>query len=438
MITTEQAFEREMNRFEREARAGALEDALRAAPARAPSADALNLHMHSFFSYNANGWSPTRLAWLARKSHWLAAGLVDFDVLDGLEEFLDAARRLGVRACGGLESRVFVPELAEVVINSPGEPGVAYHMGMGFTRAQPPPEAAAFLADMRAMAERRNRGMVERVNAFMRPVELDYERDVLPLTPAGNATERHICLAYAHKASKRFPDAVELAAFWTDKLGAAPDLPDGVALQNLIRSKTMKRGGVGYVQPDRDAFPLMADMNRFTLACGAVPTIAWLDGMSDGEQDPGRLLDIGMAQGAAALNIIPDRNYTPDAPDAKRENLYAIVEAARARDLPILVGTEMNSPGNKRVDDFQSDALRPLMPDFIRGAMLMHGHTVLQRALGAGFTSAWAVDRFPARAARKAFYENVGRLWPADRWAMEGVTDASIAPEALIKKLETP
>ena len=90
-----------------------------------------------------------------------------------------------------------------------------------------------------------------------------------PLTPNGNATERHLCEAFELKAAKVFPAAGQLDAFWKEKLGDAP--PAGVKLQNLIRSKTMKKGGVGYVQPGQGSFPLMADMNRFVLESGAIP-----------------------------------------------------------------------------------------------------------------------------------------------------------------------
>ena len=64
----------------------------------------------------------------------------------------------------------------------------------------------------------------------------------MPLTPKGNATERHICEAYERKAVKTFPDKAALAAFWKEKLGDCP--ADSVKLQALIRSKTMKRGGI--------------------------------------------------------------------------------------------------------------------------------------------------------------------------------------------------
>ncbi|MHC4647440.1 MAG: PHP domain-containing protein [Planctomycetota bacterium] len=222
----------------------------------------VNLHCHTFFSYNTYGYSPSKFAWLARKAGLAVAGIVDFDVLDGLEEFLGAARILGLKGCVGMESRVFVPEFADKVMTSPGEPGITYHMGVGFP---------AFLSHLKIIAQKRNRDLMLRVNKHLSPAELDYERDVGTLTPAGNPTERHICLAFARKAREVFADDSELRRFWTRKLGAdaaALGLPEGRDLLNTIRAKTMKRGGVGYVSPDAGAFPKMAETNEFVLAGG--------------------------------------------------------------------------------------------------------------------------------------------------------------------------
>jgi hypothetical protein len=69
--------------------------------------------------------------------------------------------------------------------------------------------------------------------------------------------------------------------------------------------------------------------------------------------------------GAAALSIIPDRNYTPGVKDRKLENLHHVVEMARNRQFPIIVGTERNAPGNKFVDSFQTAELAPLLPVFL-------------------------------------------------------------------------
>jgi len=131
-------------------------------------------------------------------------GIVDFDVLDGVDEFLNACERIGVRGSAGVETRVYLPEFAAREINSPGEPGVYYHMGIGFTSSGAPAGAAGILAGMRDRAARRNREMMARVNAYLDPVTIDYERDVLPLTPAGNATERHMLVAYMRAAEAAY------------------------------------------------------------------------------------------------------------------------------------------------------------------------------------------------------------------------------------------
>ena len=389
----------------------------------------VNLHAHTFFSYNAYGYSPSKYAWLARKAGLAVAGIVDFDVLDALEEFLEAARLVGLKSCVSLESRVFVPEFATRVINSPGEPGIAYHMGVGFARAVQHP----FLAGMRAAAAHRTRDMVVRVNAHLRPVELNYEKDVVPLTPKGNATERHLCEAFERKAAQMFPDAVRRAAFWKEKLGAAP--PAGVKLQNLIRAQTMKKGGVGYAQPGKGSFPLMADMNRFVLESGAIPTLAWLDGTTDGEKCIEELFAVGMASGVAALNIIPDRNYTPGVKDQKLQNLYDVVALAQKHHFPVIVGTEMNAPGNKFVDSFETAELRPLVPVFLRGAHLVYAHSVLQRQSGLGYLSDWARKTFATTAAKNVFFEKLGRqLQPAAEDRLCGLT-AEATPAHILAKI---
>jgi hypothetical protein len=398
----------------------------------------VNIHCHTFFSYNAYGYSPSKFAWLARKAGLAVAGVVDFDVLDALEEFTDACRLLGLKGTAGLESRVFVPEFADKVINSPGEPGISYHMGVGFPAAEVPDDQQDFLAGLRKTAQERNQDLMGRVNAHLSPVELDYERDVLVLTPSGNATERHMCLAYARKALEVFGSAAEAANFWSEKLGVeveTSELPESRDLLNKIRAKTMKRGGVGYIQPDRGSFPPMADLNAFILASGGIPVHTWLDGISDGEQEIEALLDVAMSTGAAAINVIPDRNYTPGSPDQKLRNLYEVVEVAQKRHLPVVMGTEMNSPGQKFVDDFRTEELKPLAPTFLEGARIVYAHSVLQRQSGLGYTSEWAKRNFDDVAQRNDFFEQVGSLLEPEGEDVLGGLGDDISTRQILEKL---
>jgi hypothetical protein len=433
MIATER-LERELDDFDRNRRSEALTYLWRAAEhgeiALAEPGVEVNLHAHTFFSYNAYGYSPSKFAWLARKTGLAAAGIVDFDVLDGVDEFLAAGRLVGLKTCASLESRVFVPEFANLVMNSPGEPGVAYHMGVGFPRSVAHP----FLAEMRAAAGQRTRGMIGRVNAYLDPVTLDFNRDVAPLTPAGNATERHLCEAYERKAVETFPDSARRAAFWTERLGGAPT--ESGKLQALIRAKTMKQGGVGYVAPDRGSFPEMAKMNRFVAEAGAIPTVTWLDGSSEGERRMEDLVDIAIASGAAALNVIPDRNYTPGSPDDKVKNLYAVVALAERRGFPVVAGTEMNAPGQKFVDSFSSAELKPLAATFLRGAYIIYAHSVLERELGLGYLSPWANASFASVAAKNDFFTAAGRALRPGAEEKLSALDAEVSPKQLLASLK--
>jgi hypothetical protein len=397
----------------------------------------VNLHCHTFFSYNTYGYSPSKFAWLARKRGLAFAGVVDFDVLDALEEFLEAAKMLGLKGCAGLESRVFVPEFSDRVINSPGEPGISYHMGVGFPRAKLDGEQKEFLLNLRELAQQRNRGLMDRVNKHLAPVELDYERDVLVLTPSGNPTERHICLAYARKAREIFDDDNALQQFWFEKLGVEVELstlPEGRDLLNAIRAKTMKRGGVGYVVPDKGSFPLMADTNRFVLAAGGIPTVTWLDGTSEGEKAIEELLEVSKATGAAAINVIPDRNYGTGHGEEKLVNLYNVIELAQKLHLPVVVGTEMNSPGQKFVDDFDTEELSPLVPVFLKGAHIFYAHSVLQQQCGLGYTSEWAKKNFKDIEEKNEFFQTVGSsLQPQHEDKLGGLCEDLTAQEILDK-----
>jgi len=413
----------------------------------APESDLINLHCHTFFSYNGYGHSPSSLAWLAREQGWRALGTVDFDVLDGVAETLAACDLVAVRGVGGLETRVYLPEHPEWEFNSPGEPGVLYYVGVGFVGQEAPPSAAAVLRDMRARAEQRNREMMARVNDYLAPVTIAYERDVLPLTPSGNATERHLLIAYDAAARRLFPRRGDLVAFWAGKLGMSPEavdafLGDAPFPHDAIRSRLMKRGGVGYAQPGPDTFPPLDVVNEAILACGAIPTYAFLDGTSDGEEHIAELLDLLIGKGMAGLTLIPDRNWNikdPAERALKVRKLHAFMALARDLELPVFAGTEMNKPGQRQMDDFQADALRPYHDDFVAGADLLYGHTLLQRALGLGYGSAWAAARLPTRRERNAFYTRVGRAAAPGPEAVARVAGLGPArePEGLLRRLET-
>ncbi|MFN3332084.1 MAG: hypothetical protein ACK47M_06210 [Caldilinea sp.] len=431
--------EQALNHFDPAVRRSALTSLLREQIAPAAWRGIANMHCHTFFSFNAYGYSPTGLAWLARQEGIDLMGIVDFDVLDAVSEFLDACELTGVRGSAGIETRVYVPEFATREINSPGEPGVLYHMAIGFTQTDAPAAAQAIIDELRMQSATRNRALIARVNAYLDPVTVDYSADVLPLTPAGNATERHIVVAYIRAAERTFDNA---APFWAERLGltlAACEkaMMDSASFQNTVRSKLMKRGGPGYMQPDIGTFPHVERLHELAHLCRALPCAAWLDGASEGEQAMDELLTLLVSKGVVALNIIPERNWNfADAAvaAAKQQKLYEVVELAQQFDLPLNIGTEMNSFGQPIVDNFDAPALAPVREAFLDGAYFIYGHTVMERWLGMGYQSAWAADFLPMRAHRNAFYSIIGRRTPpgeARRRLLDQIHPEMSPPEVL-------
>ena len=434
--------ELQLNDFSPTKRAQALEALIAAGVQPAGEQETVNLHCHTFFSFNAYGYSPIALAWLAKQKGFKALGIVDFDVLDGVEEFLNACEHLALRGSAGMETRVYIQDFSKREINSPGEPGIYYYMGIGFTSGQIPADIAPILADIRRRADQRNRVMMDRLNIHLSPVMVDYVRDVLPLTPTGNTTERHLLAAYTRAATDYFADP---APFWAKKLDLSEEqvrtqIADAPGFQNIIRAKLMKRGGVGYTRPGPDTFPTIEEVNRLIVACGALPCAAWLDGTSTGEQAIEELLDLLVSKGVVAFNIIPDRNWNISDPEVRRvkvQNLYRVVELAQKLDLPLNIGTEMNSYGQKLADDFDAPELVPLRKPFLAGAYFIYGHTIMQRTLGLGYQSEWAKSYLLTRRERNAFYTQMGRLIPPGRAGVGQLKQltSALSPTEMLGKL---
>lgn len=380
-----------------------------------------NMHLHTFFSYNGEDWSPSRIAYEMKMRGMYAAAICDFDVLQGLDEFLAASDILGLRAAVAMESRVFFKEYAKEEINSPGEPGVFYFMGMGFTEIPTPGSPSARqLQKLLENSHTRNRELINRINRKMTAFELDYDKDVLPLTPNGNATERHIVAAFQAKAIRACGSVEKAAQMWAklfhdDTAKVAEIAPNINKMREYLRSKLMKKGGMGYKKPGPDTFPPLDSIINFIRRCRAIPMSAYLDGDSQGEANPQEQLELLLWKGVEAVNIIPDRNWNfkdADVKKRKMDHLAEYIRAADALDLPINIGTECNKPGQRIVDDLLGPELSPYYPTFLRGTQVMVGHTLLRRYADLGLVDVECRSIFRSRKERNDFFAMVGALPP--------------------------
>ena len=164
----------------------------------------INNHIHTTYSFSP--YSPTAAVYAARMEGLCTAGIIDHDSISGAEEFLEAAKIVGIPVTIGMECRVSMDgtRLEGRRTNNPDQVGVSY-MTIQSVPHDKIDVLTEFFKPYQAARHTRNRQMIEKINALV-GVELDYDRDVLPLSMAsenGGVTERHLMYALAIELVKQ-------------------------------------------------------------------------------------------------------------------------------------------------------------------------------------------------------------------------------------------
>ena len=158
----------------------------------------INNHIHTTYSFSP--YSPTAAVYAARMEGLCTAGIIDHDSISGAEEFIEAAAIVDMPVTIGMEARVSMDgtRLEGRRTNNPDQVGVSY-MTIQSVPHDKINTLTAFFKPYQAARHARNRKMLEKINSLV-GVELDYDRDVLPLSMAqenGGVTERHLMYALA-------------------------------------------------------------------------------------------------------------------------------------------------------------------------------------------------------------------------------------------------
>ena len=160
----------------------------------------INNHIHTTYSFSP--YSPTAAVYAARMEGLCTAGIIDHDSISGAEEFLEAAKLVEMPVTIGMEARVSMDgtRLEGRRTNNPDQVGVSYMTIQSVPHDQIDTLTQFFKPYQQARHER-NRKMIAKINALLN-LDLDYDRDVLPLSMAsenGGVTERHLMYALAIK-----------------------------------------------------------------------------------------------------------------------------------------------------------------------------------------------------------------------------------------------
>ena len=194
-----------LNAPTREERIANLREVLKTTtfPERVPQY--INNHIHTTYSFSP--YSPTAAVYAARMEGLCTAGIIDHDSISGAEEFLEAAKLVDMPVTIGMEARVSMEgtRLEGRRTNNPDQVGVSYMTIQGVPHDKIATLTEFFRPYQQARHER-NRKMIAKINALLPSMDLDYDRDVLPLSMAaenGGVTERHLMYALAKKLTQQ-------------------------------------------------------------------------------------------------------------------------------------------------------------------------------------------------------------------------------------------
>ena len=253
----------------------------------------VNNHIHTAYSFSP--YSPSKAAWMAYSAGLATAGIMDHDSIGGAEEFMQAGKITGVATTIGVECRADFSgtALKGRRINNPDQDSVAYVALHGIPHSQID-KVREFFIPFRKYRNIRNARMVENINGLIGSsgIELDFEKDVVPISNFGNGgsiTERHILFALALKLTGKMGKGRQIPDFLKNTLKldvnakAEGFLSDPANpyyeydLLGLLKSNLVEK----FYIDATDECPDAAEFVKFSESIGAISAYAYLGDVGD-------------------------------------------------------------------------------------------------------------------------------------------------------------
>jgi len=378
-----------------------------------------NNHIHTIYSFSP--YSPTKAAYMAYMAGLTSAGIMDHDSLSGAKEFKKACELLGLGATCGVEVRAKF-DRGFGKINHPDQANCIYMAAHGVP-AQNIDEFNAYLAQFRAKRNERNAKMCKLITDKFGKfgVELDFEKDVLPLSCAnegGGVTERHLLYALAVKLENKFGRTQALLDFLTGDLNLGVNekikgyLLDANNVNFLYDLLGVLKADTAFFYIDADEeMPDAAEFVAKAKSFGAIPAYAYLGDVGDsvtGDKKAQKFEDDFLPElikeikgiGMQAVAYMPTRNTSAQ--------LTRLMGMLKEHDLFEISGEDINSPRQK----FECAALaNPQYSHLIGSTWALIGHEAVssEKGLEAGMFSAESVKATPSLYERIALFAEQGR-----------------------------
>ena len=378
-----------------------------------------NNHIHTIYSFSP--YSPTKAAYMAYRAGLTSAGIMDHDSLSGVEEFKEACKILNLGSTCGVEVRCKF-DRGFGKINHPDQENCIYMAAHGIP-AQNVKAFNEYLAYYRKKRNERDAQMCKLITGKFGKfgVELDFEKDVLPLSQAhlgGSVTERHLLYALAVKLDQKFGRTDALIAFLENDLNLkVSDKIKGFLLDQNNEHFLYDLLGVlkadtafFYIDADEE-MPDAVEFVKKAKSFGAIPAYAYLGDVGDSvtgdkkaqkfEDDylPELIKEIKKA-GFKACAYMPTRN-TP-------AQLQRLGKMLKENELFEISGEDVNSPRQK----FACAALAlPEYSHLIDSTWALIGHEAIstEKGIDYGMFSEKSIAETPDLYERVKKFAAIGR-----------------------------
>lgn len=309
----------------------------------------VNGHIHSPYSFSA--FDDLEQAFkMAVEEGVRVLGINDFNTTEGYQEFYHLSSKYNVFPLFNIEFMGLMKDEQRkgIRINDPNNPGRIYFSGKGLDYpVSIGKESEKQISGIINESHRQVKAMTMKLNEHLKDVfpgmKLDFD-DIRKKYTRGMVRERHLARALRLMVFENIESATERAAFFKNLYGGkepAAEMDNNTAVENEIRSRLLKAGGLAFVEEDPEAFLELNQIISIITDAGGIPCYPVLLDDANGrftefEGDMESLYKSLKSYNVSCIELIPGRN--------DHDILKRFVSWFREKGYTVLFGTEHNSP----------------------------------------------------------------------------------------------
>lgn len=372
----------------------------------------VNGHLHSPYSFSAfTGLE--QMFQMATNENIKVLGINDFNTTNGYVEFYEHALKCNIFPLFNIEfiGLMRKEQAKGVRINDHNNPGRTYFSGKGLRYpAQPGEEYKKILNSIINESHHQTEEIIGKLNSFLQQIGTDIRIGIDEIREKWAkelVRERHIAKALRIKIFEKFSTEIKRRIFLQQLFRgkASQSLPGDVpALENEIRARLLKKGGIAFVKENEKAFPEIDKVIEIIVNAGGIPCYPVLlddkyGNYTEYESDPVELLEKLKKIKVFSIEMIPSRNDF--------NSLKEIVSFFDKNGFVITLGTEHNTPAMDPVTVSCREGKtldQELMSISYRGASVIAAHQYLYAQGREGYIR----NDGTARTDEKEYFEQLG------------------------------